>query len=190
MLFRCLVYPTPAPEYTATPDFTPTLAVTPTPTPTPAPFVWTGYGIAPPSSSITIPVGVSYLQLPGLVSATLNLSYDPAVLAPSTCRADPQGAFDTRTCDLDYERDGTNPDTLQLNLGSTAGVTGNLRLAEVGFFTIGAPEETSLLDLVIQTFSGPGGAPIPAEGFDGRVCIAPCRNISFLPDILKALLSP
>jgi len=182
MLFRRMVYSTP------TPEFTPTPTITPTPTPTLAPFVWTGYGIAPPSSTITIPLGVSYLQNPALVSATINLSYDPSILEPIACQADPQAIFDTQACNLDYERDGTNPDTLRLSLGSTVGVTGNVGLADVGFFTVGDPGETTLLDLVIQNFSGPGGTPILAEGFDGRVCIAPCRNISFLPALLKAFL--
>ncbi len=182
MLFRRLVYPTPTPEYTPTPT------VTPTPTPTPAPFAWSGYGIAPPSSTITIPLGASHLQLPGLVSATLNLSYDPAVLDPVACRADPQGQFDTESCDLDHERDGANPDSLQLSLGSASGVAGNPPLAEVGFFVTGSPGQTTLLDLVVQVFNGPGGAAIPALGYDGRVCVAPCRNIAYLPFVLRALL--
>jgi hypothetical protein len=183
MLFRQLHYPDP------TPEFTPTPTVTPTPTPTPAPFVWTGSGIAPPSTTITIPVGASYL-LPGLVSATINLSYDPGVINVEACRPDPQAKFDTAQCDPAYEQDGANPDTLQLKLGSTAGVTGSLRLAEVGFSILGASGESSLLDLVVQSFSGPGGAPIQVEGYDGRVCVAPCRNILYLPDVLKAFLFP
>jgi hypothetical protein len=152
--------------------------------------VWTGDGIAPPGGVITIPLGASYIQSPGVVSTTLNLSYDPGILEPVACRPDPQSLFDAQTCDLDYERDGANPDTLQLSLGSTSGVSGNPMLAEVGFTVLGASGETSLLDLVIQSFSGPGGAPISVNGFDGRVCAAPCRKINFLPVLLRALLFP
>jgi hypothetical protein len=184
MLFRKLVYPTPTPEFTATPT------VTPTPTPTPAPFVWTGDGIAPPGGVITIPLGASYIQPPGVVSTTLNLSYDPDILEPVACKADPQDVFAAQACDLDYERDGTDPDTLQLSLGSASGVSGSPKLAEVGFSVLGVSGETSLLDVVIQAFSGPGGAPISVTGFDGRVCVAPCRKINFLPVLLRALLFP
>jgi hypothetical protein len=184
MLFRQLRYPTP------TPDFTPTPTVTPTPTPTPAPFVWTGSGVAPPSTTFTIPVGASHLQLPGLVSATIQLSYDPAVLSAASCLPDPQSSFDTAQCDPAYEQDGVNPDTLQFSLGSEAGVAGSPRLAEVGFRVVGAPGQFSLLDLLIQGFSGPGGVSIPAAGYDGLICVAPCRNVVYLPGILRAILPP
>jgi hypothetical protein len=184
MLFRQLRYPTP------TPDFTPTPTVTPTPTPTPAPFVWTGSGVAPPSTTFTIPVGASHLQLPGLVSATIQLSYDPAVLSAASCLPDPQGSFDTAQCDPAYEQDGVNPDTLQFSLGSAAEVAGSPRLAEVGFRVVGVPGQFSLLDLLVEGFSGPNGVGIPAPGYGGLVCVAPCRNVVYLPGILKATLPP
>ena len=184
MLFRQLSYPTP------TPEFTPTPTVTPTPTPTPAPFIWAGSGVAPPSTTITIPVGASYLQFPGLVSATINVNYDPAVLQAVACRPDPLGSFAAAQCDPAYEQDGVNPDTLQFSLGSAGGVPGNPPLAELGFRAVGDPGQVSFLDVVIQAFKGPGGVDIPAASFDGLVCIAPCRNISYLPAILRALLLP
>ncbi len=110
MLFRRLVYPTPARR--TSPPRPPSRPRRP-----PLQSRSSGPGLASlrpaaPSPSRWAPATCS----PGLVSATLNLSYDPAVLLPSTCRMDPQGKFDTGACDLDYEHDGANPDTLQLNL--------------------------------------------------------------------------
>ena len=176
VLFRSLDYPEPTPE--------PTPTATPTPTPTPAPFIWAGSGIAPPSTTITIPVGASHLQLPGLGTANIDVQYDPARVEAVGCQPDPAGVFDSQSCDLSLEKDGVNPDALRFSLGSAAGVSGNSLLAQLGFRAVGAEGEVARLDLIVQVFETPLGEPITVQAYDGLVCIAPCSNLAYLPLIL------
>lgn len=182
MLFLSLDYPDPTPE--------PTPTQIPTPTPTPAPFVWAGSGIAPPSTTITIPVGVSHLQLPGLGSASIDVQYNPALLEAVSCRPDPQGVFDSQSCDLVYEQDGVNPDVLRFGLDSSSGVSGNPKLADLGFRAVGAAGEATPLDVVIRVFETPSREPLSFPAFDGLICIAPCQNLSYLPVLLRNILLP
>ncbi len=177
ILFRSLDYPEPTPE--------PTPTATPTPKPTPAPFVWAGSGIAPPSTTITIPLGASHLQLPGLGVASIDVQYDPARLQAVGCQPDPGGLFDSQSCDLSFENDGTSPDALRFSLGSTAGVSGNPLLAQLGFRAVGEAGLAARLDLLVQVFETPLGEPIFVQAFGGLVCIAPCSNLSYLPLILR-----
>ncbi len=182
MLFLSLDYPDPTPV--------PTPTSTPTPTPTPAPFVWAGSGIAPPSTTISIPVGLSHLQPPGLGVASIDVQYDPALLEAVSCQPDPQGVFDSQNCDPAFEQDGVNPDTLRFGLGSVNGVSGNPRLAELGFRAVGPEGAAAPLGLVIQVFESPTGGGISIPAFGGLVCIAPCRSLAYLPVLLRGLLLP
>jgi hypothetical protein len=182
MLFLSLEYPDPTPE--------PTPTQAPTPTPTPAAFVWAGSGIAPPNTTISIPIGVSHLQLPGLGAASVDVQYDPALLEAVSCQPDPQGVFDSQTCDPGFEQDRINPDVLRFNLGSASGVSGNPKLAELGFRAVGPEGGAAVLDVVIQVFESPTGEPLSIPAFDGLVCIAPCQNLSYLPALLRAWILP
>ena len=177
ILFRSLDYPEPTPE--------PTPTATPAPTPTPAPFVWAGSGIAPPSTTITIPVGASHLQLPGLGTASIDVQYDPARMEAVGCQPDPAGVFDSQSCDLSYENDGTSPDALRFSLGSAVGVSGSPLLAQLGFRAVGEEGEAARLDVLVQVFETPLGEPITIQAYDGLVCIAPCSNLAYLPVILR-----
>ncbi len=182
MLFLSLDYPDPTPV--------PTPTVTPIPTPTPAPFVWTGSGIAPPSTTISIPVGLSHLQPPGLGVASIDVHYDPALLQAVSCQPDPQGVFDSQNCDPTHEQDGVNPDILRFGLGSLSGVSGNALLAELGFRAVGPEGVAAPLSVVIQVFETPSGETISIPAYGGLVCIAPCRSLSYLPALLRELLLP
>lgn len=183
MLFRNLDYPDPTPE--------PTPTQVPTPTPTPSPFVWTGGGIAIPSTTITIPLGASHLQFPGLGIATIDIQYDPALLSAVSCQADPQGLFDTGNCDVNYERDGVNPDSVRLKLQSTAGVASSPFLAQLGFQVSADPGQTAPITPVLSLFQGADGTPIQAQAYGSLVCVAPCRSFSYLPALLRLFtLSP
>jgi hypothetical protein len=181
MLFRRLVYPTPTPEPSPTPE--------PTPTPTPAPYAWTGFGMVEPTQTVTIPVGANYLNFPGLGAGTIDLHYDPAVLEPVSCQANPNSDFDGASCTVDYEQDGINPDIVRFELSSAAGLTGDRLLAKIAFRAKGASGSHSPLLVLLQAFSTPGGQPISAPAYPGRVCIAPCRNLSYLPLFLRDIVS-
>lgn len=182
MLFRNLDYPDPTPE--------PKPTQVPTPTPTPSPFVWTGGGIAVPSTTITIPLGASHLQFPGLGVATIDIQYNPALLTAVSCRADPQGLFDIRNCDVNFEQDGVNPDSIRLTLESTFGVSSSPFLAQIGFRVSAVPGQTTPINPLLSLFQAADGTPIEAQAYGSLLCVAPCRSFSFLPALLRVFSLP
>lgn len=178
MQFRQIV-PPPA----ATPTVTPTQ--TPTPTPTPNPQAIVGHGIVNPGESVTIPVIARHIQNPGVGSAVVNVQYDPAVVEATGCTPDPNGVFDTESCQPDYDADDVFPDVVQFTLHSSGGVSGEFLLANLTFEAVGSPGSFTWLELFLMEFLYPGGAAIPAQPFDGMICLVPCENITFLAIISR-----
>jgi len=181
MRFSLLEAPTPTPKPTNTPTSTPT----PTLTPTPAPFIWTEHGIVEPDNPITITIGASHIQPPGIGDAVIDLSYDPSVVEAVACVPDPDGWFDVGNCDLDFERDGNASDTLRFSLSSVSGVDGFPYLVDLIFRALGSGGEITQLLVQPDTFSDPQGTSIPYSAYGSFICIAPCETISFLPVVLN-----
>lgn len=173
MIFRQVVE-IPPPTPTATPTSTPT------PTPTPNPFAVAGLGKVNPGESLTIPVQANQIQSPGVGQVLLNVQFDPAVVDATACQPDPNGLFDTETCDPNFDDDGIFPDAVQMTLNSSGGVAGNLLLANLTFEAVGPPGSYTWLPLLLAEFLYPGGSPIPAQAFDGMICLAPCENFTYL----------
>ncbi len=173
MQFRRVMPPAPTP----TPTFTPTPTATPTPTPTPSPFGYAGIGVVQAGDNITLPVGMRYLQPPGVGNAVLDLTYDPAVVSPLGCTADPYGAFDAGVCTLD----AVISDTLHLSLSSSTGVSGNPLLALLSFQALGPPGSYTWLDFEASTLFNPAGVPLAAPFRSGAICILPCLNLTYFP---------
>ena len=171
MRFSLLEAPTPIP--------------TPTPTPTPAPFIWTEHGIVETDNPITITIGASHLQPPGIGDAVIDLSYDPRVVEAVGCVPDPSGVFEQVSCDLNHERDGFDNDTLRFSLSSLTGVEGFPPLVDLIFHALGGEGEITPLLVQPDTFSDPQGTPIPYSAYGSFICIAPCESISFLPVVLN-----
>jgi len=175
MRFSLLEAPTPTPKPTNTP----------TPMPTPAPFIWTEHGIVEPDNPITITIGASHLQPPGVGDAVIDLSYDPSVVEAVACELDPDGWFDVGECDLDYERDGSATDTLRFSLSSLTGVDGFPKLVDLIFHALGSEGEITSLLVKPETFTDPQGTPIPYSAYGSFICIAPCESVSFLPVVIN-----
>ncbi len=175
--------PTPSPTTTRTPTVTPTVTPTPTPTatPTPSSFLHTGSGLIQPGQPVTIPIGMSYVYLPGLSYALLDLKYDPNLLAVTGCQANPDGDFLSGGCYLQYEQDGISPDTVRFSVYALQGVTGTARLAEVIFLGLGAPGSYTSLVLEANTLSGPSAEALDIPAFGAGVCQSPCQNIFYFP---------
>ena len=176
MRFSLLEAPTPTPKPTNTPM--------PTPTPTPAPFIWTEHGIVEPDDPITITIGASHLQPPGVGDAVIDLNYDPNVVETVGCEPDPGGVFEQGSCDLNYERDGIDPDTLRFSLSSMIGVDGFPHLVDLIFHALGSEGEITQLLVQPDTFSNPQGNLIPYSAYGSFICITPCESISFLPVVM------
>ncbi|HLF90707.1 MAG TPA: hypothetical protein VI451_17305 [Anaerolineales bacterium] len=178
MQFRQIV---PPPTPTPTPSPTPT----PTPTPLPDPYINAGIGIVNNGANITIPIQAGNLQSPGLGQAVIDVQYDPEVVEIVNCQPDPDGLFETETCQPDFDADDIFPDTVRFTINSTSGESGNLMLAHLTFQAIGAPSQFSWINLLLSQLIEPGGKNIPAYVHNGMICIAPCENIWFLPVIGK-----
>lgn len=175
--FRRELPPTPLPTAT----FTPTPTATPTPTPTPSPLGYTGFGLVEAGGSITVPLGMRFIQPPGLGSAIVKIRFDPAVIDPLSCTADPQAVFGTGSCVLD----AVYSDTLHLALSSTVGATGDPLLAYLRFQAVGPPGAYSLLDFRSITLNNPSGMPLSIPFHTGSVCLEPCWNLVFLPVVRR-----
>ncbi|NOZ72220.1 MAG: hypothetical protein GXP38_09960 [Chloroflexi bacterium] len=118
-----------------------------------------------------------------LGAAAVELHYDPTVLQPLTCKADPDALFDFKLCNISYEQDGTPPDAIRFNMLSSAGVSGEVKLADITFHAIGNAGDKSVLSADVSTFADIHGSTLAVDVMPGSVNVV-ARKL-FLP-----LISP
>ena len=155
-----------------------TVPPTPTETPTPDTVLRVTGGSVAYGASIHVPVDMEDVPEPGAGAVTFEVQYDPSVLSPSTCNADPNGLFDIAQCNINYDDDGINPDSARITLVSTGGIAGTERLAEITFDAIGGPGSTSSLDVVVSTFADPAGTAISVIDIDDTITINSIESAS------------
>jgi hypothetical protein len=182
---RFVLLSPPAP----TPDPSPSPEPTPAP-PAPDPTIQSGSAISLPGSSITVPIQVLYLRGLSVGAATIDVRYDPAVLKPVGCQADPAGSYSSSACDLALDQDGINPDALRLSLSASNGSADPTLLAQVTFEAVGEASAFSSLDVAPVVFTDPNSAPLAFRESDGLVCIAPCQNLWYLPFMPRLFSAP
>ena len=122
-----------------------------------------GSGQVLPGGSVTIPVEV--VEVTNLGAATVEVQYDPAVLAVTGCSLDPNRTFNGGVCNPSV------PGTVRLNDISAYGVSGNALLANITFQGVGAAGTASALHVVIDIFTDTNGVPLPVTGQDGQITI-------------------
>jgi hypothetical protein len=109
---------------------------------------------------------------PGLGAFTIDISYDPAVVGPVGCDPDPEDVLDTKLCNLGFERNGVNPDTIRIGgYQISPGTVGNVALADITFQAIGAPDQCSDLTLEVRELTDTNGPNIPYHVENGSICI-------------------
>ena len=118
---------------------------------------------------VTIPVTANVADT-ALGAGTLELHYDPAVLEPTACQADPDSKFTAAYCNADYA-DGV----VRFTLASVDGVGGGMTLANVTFRAIGEPGASSALSASAPTFTNIDGQDIPTTIMDGKATIRALR---------------
>lgn len=101
-----------------------------------------------------------------LGAATVDVTYDPAVVSITACTDDPGGVFDLSICNAAFA-----PDVIRFVGISARGVSGDLALADLTFQAIGSAGEVSPLDAMVQTFADIGGFDIPNTDQDGSIDI-------------------
>ena len=123
-----------------------------------------------PGDSIVVPVDASLGSF-SLGAATIEIYYDPAVVNATACTADPDARFDSQACNINYDHDGVDPDIVRFNVVSSAGVSGNVRLAEITFQAVGGMGARTPLTLVVVTAADPSGAEVAVTTFNGEIAI-------------------
>jgi hypothetical protein len=125
-----------------------------------------------PGGSLAVPLTAN-LGGETLGAATIEIQYDPAVVDPAGCNADPGNLFDLALCNTD-----AGPGLVSFTAISAVGVTGDPLLAEITFQAIGDPGDNSPLTLTPTTFADPSGQPISVNVVNGQI------NIGNTPPIL------
>ena len=168
---------TPTPTAWGTVTVTPTPTVTPTSTATPTPYVGEttvriGSGSVAPGGQLTVPLEALDVPSPGLGAFIIDISYDPSVVDPVDCNANPEGDLDLGFCNFDFERDDVNPDTIRVGgFRASEGATGDLSLADITFRGVGSTGSQSPLTLTIVEFADTSQQPIPATTEDGTITV-------------------
>ena len=138
------------------------------------PDVTVGIGSGEVAAGGSIPVPVNVSGASSLGAATIEVQYDPAVLDATACNMDPGSIFDAKFCNLAFDNDNVNPDSVRFNVVSLSGASGNFTLANLTFQATGQPGESSTLGVVVQAFADPNGNPIAFSAQGGSICITPC----------------
>ena len=178
---------TPTPTGSPTPTRTPTATATATPTDCTA-TLSIGSGSVAPGGDITVRLKLAGICEPGLGAFTIDVSYDPAVLAPVACTANPEGTVDTAFCNP-----ALGPDTIRVGgFCISCGVTGQIALADITFHAVGAsgsqtpltippPEVADCLTNAIEVTPVPGNITIGICGDvngDGRASMVDAMLIA------------
>lgn len=133
-----------------------------------------GSATAPPGGSVTVPLEALNVPSPGPGALAVDIVYD-ANIEPSDWSAGP--SLDMAQCSLDYA-----PYTIRCTGISTAGVSGDILLANITFHAVGQPGACSPLDVTVVTFADTDGQDIiPVSDTDGQICILPGETPTSTP---------
>jgi hypothetical protein len=162
------VTPTPSKTATATPS-----THTPTPTNTPCPggicpgsLVRIGSKTLPPGESGTVSLEALGMPSPGLGAFTIDVSYDPNIVHPVACDADPDDEFDIEICNMAY-----GPGVVRCTGISITGIEGDVVLCDITFQADGASGTQSALTLSVDELADALGQPVPVTTEDGTITV-------------------
>jgi len=131
-----------------------------------------GSGVVAPGHNATVPLEALDVPSPGLGAFTIDIAYDPTVVSPLSYVADPGALFDSLTCNLGFEQDGSNPDVVRCGgFRASAGATGDLSLADITFGGIGASGSESPLALNVVELADTLGQAIPITTEYGTITV-------------------
>ncbi len=126
--------------------------------------VTSGSASVAPLDSIVLDLDAVGVPVQGLGAVTIDVLFDPSVVDPTACAADPNNLFDLGSCNVDFASNA-----LRFTALSSAGVAGSFPLADVTFRAIGAVGQSSALDVSIVTFAAPDSTAIPVVDQYGLV---------------------
>lgn len=117
---------------------------------------------------VTVRLEVQNAPAPGLGAYIVDVSYDPTVVDPTSCAADPDGVLDMGLCNLNFERNDVPPDKIRVGgFRVSSGATGTVALADITFQIVGAGVGDLMLNVVELTDTN--AASIPRAVQDGSI---------------------
>lgn len=136
----------------------------------PAPFdavVGIGSSIITAGQQLTLPLTTTVIS-GALALATVDVTYDPAVVELTTCQPNPNRDFDFGICNRDQAG------ILILETASVNGVSGTLSLADLTFEAIGTVGQITPLTVTIDTFISFDNQDMSVQLTNGQICINQC----------------
>jgi len=106
----------------------------------------------------------------GVSTATINVTYDPAVLRVVSCDKDSEDVFDLTQCNQNF-----SSNVVRFNVTSLSGVSGDIPMAKITFEAIGQDGDASPIGIEVMTITDALGTPLPITVVDGRVVISSQR---------------
>lgn len=123
-------------------------------------------GFVLPAESITVSVNAAGVPSQGLAAVTVDVVFDPTLVDPVACTADPDHLFSLRSCNTSFSANSLRFAAIDID-----GEAGDFRLANVTFQAIGAPGQSSPLDVNVVTFADPDGIDLAVVDQDGVIDI-------------------
>ena len=134
--------------------------------------VTVGSATAAVAGSVRVPVK-AHVSTGRLGAATIEIRYDSRILSVYGCKMDVANVFDAEACNPKYDSNGDGqPDAVRFNVVSTAGVSGDLALAELDVRALNASVTSSPLNLVIDGAVDPSRSPLALTAENGRITIS------------------
>jgi hypothetical protein len=128
-----------------------------------AAIVSIGSAVLPPGGQATVALSASDVPPPGLGAFTIDITYDPDVVTPTACTADPGAHFDGPFCNISF-----GPGIVRCGGFRTSdGAVGDLPLCNVTFQAVAPSCSWSPLTLTVVEFTDTVPNPIPAATESG-----------------------
>ncbi len=128
-----------------------------------------GEGVTGPDGLVEIPITADVMDA-SVGAATLEIHYDPQIVQPQACTADPDHRFSLAICNPDYG-DGV----IRFTLAAAQGVTGSMDLAHITFRAVASEGAQSDVTANPITFADPQGHAIPTHVAPGRIAVKNMR---------------
>jgi len=121
------------------------------------------YTVAP-GGQVSVPVEAANVL--NLGSATVLLTYDPAVARPIGCARPAGSPFDGGACNV-----GFAPNAVKFNVVASQGVTGTVRLVDIAFQAVSSAAAQTGLTLTVESFINAQGQPLTVNVQDGSLAV-------------------
>ena len=136
------------------------------------------------TDQVMIPVTTS-LSEGSLHATTVAVNYDPGLLRPIGCMENPEKDFSMALCNIQFDIDGVNPDTIRFTAVSVEGISGDATLVELNFEVIDTVSQNIALEMRTLSFANEVGEALPVTIQNNIVPDIVPNILIFLPIISR-----